>query len=475
MEYFINPNYKTKFIFSLLSAIIYQLGSSVVVTIGNFSVYFVSYIHYKYEWVNMQYGNSMAPTILLLLAIFSPLSGLLEEKIGPRFTLLLSSIIVEICFILYYFQRDLFIFYTISFFIGIGNGISAGVPLKNVCRYYPKRKGLINSIIIFLGGLASSLYSFIGEKIINPSKKTIINKNTNPFYPLEVAERANSFFIFAMIVIPITTIISLFLFIKFEPDFKENSNENNENNENMIQKRKNDNITNTKEIMTSFRFWRNIIIISLMPFWIYFLTSTYRAYSPLLGIKQEIISDLPTIVTCISSIIGLSIGFSFDKFGFQNIIKIMSTITIISSIYFTIFINNKTLYIIGLLISTSVSRVGMMSVINPHIMNVFEFRNYLIIGGFARAFNQLSCFIAALTSVLISLNYKNSNASDLEAPYRIVASIGILLSSAGGLLLSFYENDEKFKFKNGQNNNEQNLGIDTSREIETEDDEQNHN
>ena len=93
MEYFINPNYKTKFIFSLLSAIIYQLGSSVVVTIGNFSVYFVSYIHYKYEWVNMQYGNSMAPTILLLLAIFSPLSGLLEEKIGPRFTLLISSII----------------------------------------------------------------------------------------------------------------------------------------------------------------------------------------------------------------------------------------------------------------------------------------------------------------------------------------------------------------------------------------------
>ena len=462
VEFIKIQSHKNKFILSLFSAIFYMFGSSIVVTIGNFCVYFVSYIHYKDNWVNMQYGNIMAPIILLLLSIFSPFSGLIEKKIGPKLTLLISSIIVEICFLFYYLQRNLWIFYAISIFIGFGNGISAGVPIKNVCKYYPKQKGKITSLILFMTGLSSSLYSFIGEKIINPNKEPIINKKTNPFYPEKVAERSNYYFIFALIVMPIATFISLITFYEFKPN-----KINDDKNEIIIKKiNNNKNITNTKEIIITFRFWRNMIIVSLMPFWIYFLSSTYRAYSTMIGNdnNQDFISYLPTIFVAISSITGLFWGFSFDKLGFQIIIKIMSTISIISSIYFAIFINNFTLYVIGLLICASVSRVGMMSIINPHIMQVFEFRNYLIIGGFARLFNQLSCFIAALTSVLLSLKFKNAN--DLQLPYRIIAIIGIGLSFFG-LILSFYENDQKFKFINDDNSQRDTLGV-NNRENENE-------
>lgn len=467
MEYFsFIESYNTKFILSICSAIIYQMGSSIVVAIGNFCVYFASYIHYKDEWVNMQYGNIMAPIILLLLSCFSPFSGVIEKKIGPRFTLLISSIIVEICLVIYYFQRNLWIFYIISIFIGFGNGLSAGVPIKNACLYYPKKKGMISSIIICLGGLISSLYVFIGEKIINPDKKTIINKQTNPFYPEDVANRANYFFIFAMIVIPITTIISLILFYKFEKQNKiENSN--NSKSDKMIPKQK-ENETNTKEIILNFRFWRNMIIISLMPFWIYFLTATFRAYCPMIGVNSNFMPYLPTIITALSSITGFIWALIFDKFGFQIIIKIMSILCIILSIYFSIFIDNKILYIIGLIISTSISRVGMMSIINPHIMQVYEFRNYLIIGGFARLFNQLSFFIAGLTSIILSFNF--TNGDKLKTPYRIIAIIGILLSSIG-LFLSFFENDDKFIFNNIEKNNTNSLGVDTNRESETTEDE----
>jgi MFS family permease len=169
----------------------------------------------------------MAPTILLLLAIFSPISGIIEKYIGPKLTLLLSSIIVQLCLILYYFQKNLYIFYAISVFIGIGNGISAGVPIKNACLYFPKRKGIINSTIIFIGGLTSMLYLIIGEKIINPDKKPIEKKNNNPVYPEDVANRANYYFIFTIIVFPILTIIALLLFYEHVP--RENQNGNNEN------------------------------------------------------------------------------------------------------------------------------------------------------------------------------------------------------------------------------------------------------
>ena len=464
MEYFVQiHSHKTKFILSLISAILYQMGSSLVTTIGNFCVYFISYIYYKNtdSKINMQYGNINGPIILLLLSSFSPLSGVFEKKFGPKFTLIFSAFIVEICLVIYYFQRNLWIFYTISIFIGIGNGLSAGVPIKNACRYYPKKKGVINSIIICLGGLISSLYSFIGEKIINPEKRGIINKETNPFYPRDVADNANNYFLFAMITFPVIIIISLFLFYNFIPQDKKALIEKNS--------KENDKITNTKEIIKTYRFWRNIIIVGLMPFWAYFLNSTYRAYAPMIGVNKELVSYLSTIITFLSSITGFIWAIIFDKFGFQIIIKIMSAICIFLSIYCIIFINNSVLYFIGLLINTTISRVGMMSVINPHIMQVFEFRNYLIIGGFARLFNQSNAFFSALTSVLISLKYKTGD--DLKTPYRIVASVGFVFAVTG-FILSFQENDKKFKFKNSEET-EGNLGIDSLRLSSEEDDNNN--
>ena len=470
MEYFPGiKSHKSKFILSLISAIFYQFGSQIVITTGSLCVYFISYIHHKYEWVNMHYGNITAPIIMLLLSSFSPLSGIIEKKIGSRFTLLLSSILVEICFLLYYFQRNLYLFYTISIFIGIGTGLSAGVPIKNACKFYPKHKGKINSLIICLGGLINSLYSYIGEeKIINPNKTPIEDKKTKPFYPPEVANRAKRFFIFAMIIVLFNTIISLILFYKFKPDKEENSL-NNTDYRATVQK---ENETDTKKIIKTFRFWRNMIIVSLMPFWVFFLTATYRAYSPMLGVNQKLISKLPTITSALNSLFGLIWAFALDQFGFQIIIKLMSVICIVLSVYFLFIMDNKSLYIIGLFISTIISRVGIMSVINPHIMQVYEFRNYLIIGGFARLFHQLSFFLAALTSVILSFNYKT--ADSLEKPYKFVASIGIILSIIG-LIFSFFENDEKFNYRERcseifleQNNNEDNKEIEKEKEPEND-------
>ena len=302
----------------------------------------------------------------------------------------------------------------------------------------------------------SSLYSFLGEKIINPGKEQIIDKETNPFYPIEVANNANKFFLFASIAFPAINILSLILFYKFIPN-------NEENNLALVEKSIKENNTNTKEIMSTFRFWRNILIVALMPFWANFLNSTYRAYSPMIGVNKNLVSYLSVIINGLNSVTGLIWALVFDKFGFQIIIKIMSGICIILSIFFIIFIADKNLYFIGLLINTTISRVGMMSVFNPHFMQVFEFRNYLIIGGFGRLFSQLSAFLAALTSVLLSLKFKTGDG--LKTPYRIVASVGCVFSCVG-FVFSFQENDDKFKFKNDfkEENNDNNLGVNNIRE-----------
>ena len=101
-----------------------------------------------------------------------------------------------------------------------------------------------------------------------------------------------------------------------------------------------------------------------------------------------------------------------------------------------------------------------MSATTPHLMNVFGMSNFLLIMGFALLFNQISSFSAALISIIISIFYKN--AFELKVPYQIVCLEGGVLSFIG-LVMVFYENDEKFVYgdeneenkyfiKNGDNN-----------------------
>ena len=75
------------------------------------------------------------------------------------------------------------------------------------------------------------------------------------------------------------------------------------------------------------------MIVGLMPFLAYFLNSTYRAYAPMIGINKDLVSYLSMIINGLSSLTGLIWAFIFDKYGFQIIIKIMSIICIIESIY----------------------------------------------------------------------------------------------------------------------------------------------
>ena len=130
---------KAKFTFALLSGIIYILGQGVLLGSCGIYVYILSYIHYKYDWVDLPYGNLMMPLMTFCMSLFSPLSGTLEKIYGPIISMLISSIIVEICFFSYYLQRNIWAFYIITLIAGFGSGISSNIVIKNACFYYPEK------------------------------------------------------------------------------------------------------------------------------------------------------------------------------------------------------------------------------------------------------------------------------------------------------------------------------------------------
>ena len=495
---------RNKFICSILSALAYLLGYSCIMESGNFSVYFVSYIHYHQKWVDIQYGNLMSPVVLLFLSGFSPLSGLMETLLGSRLSLLTSAVVIEITYIFFYFQKNLWIFYILSLFLGFGCGLSANITIKNCCLYYPKKKGFISACIMSLGALIGSSFTLFGEKIINPDRKQVIDKEKDPYYPKEIAERAKYYFLFAVILLPIATTISLFLFYKYDPsceiedkeeekidnkideikgpllegnteenienteykkeEITEKKNEEKEERENNKAEKEGDNnkkrskkdekinISNSfmkpspkksvKKALKNWRFWRNILISGVMPFGLFFIFATCRAYSSLLGVNGSIVGTLAGFMNIIGSVSNPIWAFCTDKYGFQRIMKIVSISMIALPVYFFIFMDNKIFYVIGLYVSCAF-RGGVISSITPHIMQIFGLRYYLTLGGFVRLFNQLFSFLIAMLSIIISI--WNNNYKELLKPYRIVCIVGIIIAIFGFILV-FYETDEKFNF-----------------------------
>ena len=465
---------KTKFILSLLSAIFYLLGQGVIVGASGLSVYILSYIHHKDEWVDMQYGNLMMPFMTFCLSLFSPISGPLEKMCGPLISLFISFIIIETCLLLFYIQRNIWVFYSITLLAGFGAGISSQIPIKNACFYYPNQKGLISSVIMSFVGVSAALYIFIGENIVNPEKEGVIDQETDPYYSEEVSQRSKNYFLFAMIVLPIFTFLSFLFFYKYnpnceteEPEENEDKEEKNENNceneeelkDNFIKKDKKQKKLNSfykpspskniKIALKSFRFWRNIIISGVMPFWLFFIQSSFRPYVVMIGVDTNIIYFLGSGIALISCFLGPVWATLVDKFGFQPIIMIIGIISTGMPIYFFFFLDNQIFYVIGLIISTSIL-VGIMASVTPHLMQIYGLRYFLTIGGFARLFNDLNSFIAAITTIVLSIYFKN--AKELLFPYKMVVVGGFFLS-ATGLIMIFFENDEKFIY--GDENEEE--------------------
>ena len=477
--YFKVKSKRTKFILSFISSIVYLLGYSIIMESGNFSVYFISYIHYKQEWVDMQFGNLMRPIIVLFLSVFSPLSGIMENLVGPRLALLSSAIVIEIALIFFFLQRNLWIFYILSLILGLGCGLSAQIVVKNCCLYYPKKKGFISACIMSLGALIGSSYTLLGEKIINPDREEVIDKKENPYYNEDISERSKYFFLFGMLIMPIATALSIFLFYKYDPNC-ETENEAEDKVESKVDDikgpllestkeeeiKKIENIApssdekegekvniqnsfnkstlqqNTKKALKTFRFWRNILISGVMPFGVLFIFATSRAYSSLLGVSGDIVGTLAGTMNIIGSTCNPIWAFCCDKFGFQPVTKIITIFIIVSNCYFFIFLDWDYFYVAGLYISC-IFRGGVLACITPHVMQIYGLKYYLLLGGFLRLFNALFNFMIAMISTIISIWCHSSSA--LLLPYRIICVIGAILAIIG-LVFVFQENDSKFRF-----------------------------
>jgi MFS family permease len=116
---------------------------------GNSVVYLIS-LRRKYNPnLTFSYGYFLIPIMDLVLCLTSPIGGIIEDKIGGKKTILLSTSIVCGSFLLMYFSKNIFFDYLIMCLIGIGLAVGINITRKNVCSFFLNRKALISGILFW--------------------------------------------------------------------------------------------------------------------------------------------------------------------------------------------------------------------------------------------------------------------------------------------------------------------------------------
>ena len=154
------------------SFVLLYLGTYSVQPITFLSVYFIS--HYSYVSSSLKVLPSAATfmePIITLFCLFSILiSGVLDRLVGIRLTLNISSSIVVITAIFYFFFEN-FIMYAIGIgTIGVGIGLIL-IATKYMVFFFPGREGTFAALGRGIGYCFMYGWYYLAEYIINPDGK----------------------------------------------------------------------------------------------------------------------------------------------------------------------------------------------------------------------------------------------------------------------------------------------------------------
>ena len=438
--------YILKGLSSLLACIINTFGYFSLWILGNSIVYLISFRRFYNPKLTFSYGYFLIPIMDLILCIASPIGGIIEDKIGGKKTILLSTFILCISLIFMYFSRNIFIDYILMCFIGFGIAVGINITKKNVCSFFMNRKALICGIIYLIPLFLCSGLNIINEKyILNPLSESPTIENI--YYDKQIFLNYQKLIIFEIGLLIFTCITTLILYFQNNPKetiiygFGEKGVEvknkiiKNKNNNNNISKR-----NEIKKAIYNIRAVRLFLMIFLFFPVINFINNTWRP----IGIYYkrniyylQLTTALYSITGCISSIVFASIG---DRIQFRTLFILFSFLLTLVSFSFPMSFNNDFFFIFEILRMAFILR-GYNIIIDPHIIKVYGIHNYIEISGIIRSSGGI-CEILSVIFAFYLENHFSGNKNYVYTCMYIIAGFFNLIS----LVLGIFEKDDKFSY-----------------------------
>ena len=435
--------YIIKGISSILSCIFYTFGCFSFWSLGNATVYLISFRRFYNQKLTFSYGYFLIPIMNFSMTLSTPLGGILEDKIGGKKTIFLSTLIICISLTLMYYFKNIFIDYIIMCLIGLGLAIGINIPRKNACSYFMNKKVLTYGLCYFIPSFLCIGLNIINEKyILNPlSESPTID---NIYYDKKIFYNFQNLIIFEICLMAFICFITLILFIQNNPNdtikFGFNEIIKGESNNNQISKNSILNNIKVKKAIFNFRAIKLFLMIfSFFPV-INFINNTWRPigiYYKVNTYYLQMTGALYCLSSCISSVIFSLIG---DKIQFRILFVIFALILTFISYVFPLTFNNSILFI-SQVMSISFIYNGYNIIIDPHMMKIYGIENYIKIGGIIRS----SEGICEIFSIIFAFYLENSFSGNKDKVYRNMYSISGLFSLTS-LLISLFENDDKFNY-----------------------------
>ena len=431
-------------IMSLISCIIHTLGFFSIYIQKNFVVYLISYRRHYNNNLTFSHGYFLFPILNLITSLTIPIGGILEDKLGPKKVIIISTLILSSSFFLLYFSKNIIFDYFLMCLNGFGIAIGINITKKNACAYFMNRKAFVYGITHLIAAfLCAGLNLFIEKIILNPLSES--PKIDNIYYDESIFLNYKKLIIFEIFFLICTCVLTLLLFIKNNPKEtkKYGFEEKLETKEYLLE---NDNIqlvskkVKINKAIYSKRTLRIFLMLFLFYPTIHFILNTWRPIGIYYKRNTYYLQLTTALYSISSSTASIVMAFIGDKIQFRIIFILFSFLLSFISFSFPSSFNNDFLFVSEILLLSFIFN-GFNIILGPHIMKIYGIDMYSEIGGILAA----SFGIGEIICVVFAFYLENYFSGNKDTTYHYMYFISGFLNLFS-MCFGFFENDDKFKY-----------------------------
>ena len=138
------------------------------------------------------------------------------NKIGVRWTIVVALAFKYLSYALLLFVPNYYVVLVAMCLFGVGSGLGNLTYMKNSWKYFPKKQGLVNGIILGGAGLSSSILTPLADYwIINPERR---DTDSDGIYPEDVANKLTTYLIVLCVLFLILGALSIFLTFQYQEE-----------------------------------------------------------------------------------------------------------------------------------------------------------------------------------------------------------------------------------------------------------------
>ena len=390
-----------------------------------FAIYQTSYIKHNGGDASVIYTIFYYPVTLFIQSIMGLFAGMIFAKVGVHWSNLIGSVIYILAAIIMYISTRFYLDMISSVLYGIACAILAFPSSINTCKYFMNRVGLINGIIATIQSVGTTVFTYLGEQMINPDN--IPSDPVDHLYNKDIASRVKYFLLLQIFCVLGAYIICEMITKTYDENNKEEFGlkflfKINEI-KSLCKKKKEEKLLiiaksrkeKIKMVLKSWKFSRYDIICITSSLISNIIFSMYRSLGETYQIDQNALQLLGILNSIIGFIFSFIIGVLCDYVNFKVLLFINNMLgAIVGILYYHSFQDTLSFCILTLIISIQSS--GYFCINEYHLIKTFGLDILVDLSGVISLTTGICIILLTIFTYLIEISIAEKDLVYLIRP-----------------------------------------------------------